>query len=68
MRILNCRWDGYLGPIIAERINALLHPDKLDALDAGWFTEAALAEYKSHFSHIREQDKRYIDEKLLKNI
>lgn len=66
MKILIVGGTGYLGPVIADRILSLLKPEKLDAIDADWFTAAALAEYKTPFTKIDKQDKRIISEDVLK--
>lgn len=67
MRILIVGGTGYLGPVIADRILSLLKPERLDAIDADWFTAAALAEYKTPFNKINKQDKRLISEDVLKH-
>lgn len=67
MKILIVGGTGYLGPVIADRIRSLLKPERLDAIDADWFTAAALAEYKTPFSNIIKQDKRLISEDVLKH-
>lgn len=67
MKILIVGGTGYLGPVIADRIFSLLKPEKLDAIDADWFTAAALAEYRTPFTKIDKQDKRLISEDVLKH-
>ena len=58
MNILIVGGLGYLGPVVCDQVRELIPVNKIDALDTGWFLEAALQSDDLNFDDIFLLDKR----------
>ena len=67
MKILIVGGLGYLGPVVSQIIREFLEPQKLDALDTGWFLKSAVIDGTTYFDDLFISDKRDVTEAFLSN-